>query len=158
MEAREREIGTYRHMKTDRSRLMGSKEPSGYFCEAFSYIRFLLFRESNYSIKTNRQPAVRRSLEAGRRDVGCVELMSSRTNGITSLLVTCDLFEKRWRCLLWFVTFLFRASANGNLTQPIPVTHPFVPVHNPTNDQFCYMLWWKRQKTCLNKNLYKLLE
>lgn len=117
---------TYWRMKTDRSRLMGSKEPSGYFCEAFSYIRFLFFRGSNYSIKTNRQPAVRvrRSLRAG-----CVELMSSRTNGITSLLVTCDLFKKRWRCLLWFVTFLFRALANGNLIQPSP--HLFVPLLHP---------------------------
>lgn len=41
-------------MKTDRSRLMGSKEPPGYFYEAFSYIRFLFFRGNNYSIKTNR--------------------------------------------------------------------------------------------------------
>lgn len=100
---------------------MGSKEPPGYFYGAFSYIRFLFFRGNNYSIKTNR--AVRRSLRAG-RDAGCVELMSSRTNGITSLLVTCNLFEKRWRCLLWCATFLSRSfRADNNLTQPIP--HPF---------------------------------
>lgn len=56
-------------MKTDRSRLMGSKEPPGYFCEAFSYIRFLFFRGSNYSIKTNRLPAGRPPIAPGRS--GC---------------------------------------------------------------------------------------
>lgn len=71
--------------RTDR-RLIGSKEPSGNFCEAFSYIRFLFLCGSNYSIKTNRPIAPGRFL-AGCS--GCVELMSSRTNGITSLLVTC---------------------------------------------------------------------
>jgi len=78
-------------MKTDRSRLIGSKEPSGNFCKAFSYVRFLFFRGSNYSIKTNRPSADR---SGPIPDAGCVELMSSRTNGITSLLVTCDLFPK----------------------------------------------------------------
>jgi len=78
-------------MKTDRSRLIGSKEPSGNFCKAFSYVRFLFFRGSNYSIKTNRPSADR---SGPIPDAGCVELMSSRTNGITSLLVTCDLFRK----------------------------------------------------------------
>lgn len=132
---------------------MGSKEPPGYFCEAFSYIRFLFFRGSNYSIKTNRQPAIRRSLRAN-RDAGCVELMSSRTNGITSLLVTCNLFEKRWRCLLWCATFLSRSFRAFREWQSY--TTGF---HNHSRYRWmqsdkrsilsCHIQWWKRQEVCI---------
>lgn len=92
-------------MKTDRSRLIGSKEPSGNFCEAFSRVRFLFFREELLLDKNK----PRRSLRAGCDAVAFN--WCHRTNGITSLLVTRSFQKTLTRCLLWFPAFLHRAQA-----------------------------------------------
>lgn len=104
------------------------KNPPGYFCEAFSYIRFLFFHGSNYSIKTNRQPAICRSLRAD-RDADCVELMSSRTNGITSF--TCYLQSFR-KALTLFVMM-------RNVSIPVVLVRSQMAIlHNRFHIHSCY--------------------